>query len=168
MKLRDPLISRIKVMAKLNVAEKRLPQDGFIKIRMRVEDRSRDLDFRVSVRPTLWGETVVLRLRDRSKVILDPSRLGFEPRSLERFRSALSRRSGIVLVSGPQRSGKTNTLYSAITAAQQARHQHRDGRGPGRAEPPGRQPGADRQGHRGERRVGPAFVRATRMPTSSW
>jgi type IV pilus assembly protein PilB len=116
MKLRDPLISRVKVMAKLNIAEKRLPQDGRFKIRMKVEDRSRDLDFRVSVRPTVWGETIVLRLVDRSKLILDMKRLGLEQRSLERFRSALSRSYGIVLVTGPQGSGKTNTLYSAIAA----------------------------------------------------
>jgi type IV pilus assembly protein PilB len=101
-------------MAKLSVAEKRLPQDGIIKIRMGVGDRSRDFAFRVSVRPTLWGETIALRLRDRSRVILDLSCLGFEPRSLERFRSAISRRGGIVLLSGPQRSGKTNTLYAAM------------------------------------------------------
>ena len=116
MKLRDPLTSRIKVMAKLSVAEKRLPQDGIIKIRMRVEDRSRDFVFRVSVRPTLWGETIALRLRDKSRVILDLSKAGLEPRSLEQFLGAISRRSGIVLVSGPQRAGKSNTLYAAIAA----------------------------------------------------
>lgn len=81
---------------------------------MRVEDKRRELDFRVSVRPTLWGETIALRLRDRSRFLLDLARLGLEPSSLERFRSALSRRSGIVLVSGPQRSGKTTTLHAAI------------------------------------------------------
>ena len=91
MKLRDPLISRIKVMARLNIAEKRLPQDGRIKIKMKVEDRSRDLDFRVSVLPTLWGEKIVLRLLDRSRLMLDMTKLGFEPRSLERFRNAISR-----------------------------------------------------------------------------
>jgi type IV pilus assembly protein PilB len=71
MKLRDPLLSRIKIMAKLDIAEKRLPQDGRIKIKMKVEDRSRDLDFRVSVLPTLWGEKIVLRLLDKSKLMLD-------------------------------------------------------------------------------------------------
>jgi type IV pilus assembly protein PilB len=101
-------------MARLKIAEKRLPQDGRIRIVMRVEDKSRELDFRVSVRPTLWGETIALRLRDRSRSLLDLSRLGFEPGSLERFRRALSRRSGLVLVSGPQRSGKTSTLLAAI------------------------------------------------------
>ena len=101
LKLRDPLISRIKVMARLNIAEKRLPQDGRIKIKMKVEDRSRDLDFRVSVLPTLWGEKIVLRLLDRSRLMLDMTRLGFEQTSLDRFKNAISRPHGIVLVTGP-------------------------------------------------------------------
>ena len=116
MKLRDALISRIKIMAKLDIAEKRLPQDGRIKIKMRVEDRSRDLDFRVSCLPTLWGEKIVLRLLDKSKLMLDMTKLGFEPHSLERFKNAISKPYGIVLVTGPTGSGKTNTLYSAIAA----------------------------------------------------
>jgi type IV pilus assembly protein PilB len=116
LKLRDPLTSRIKVMAKLDIAEKRFPQDGRIKIKMKVEDRSRDLDFRVCVRPTLWGETIVMRLLDKSKLMLDMTKLGFEAQSLERFKNAISRTYGMVLVTGPERSGKTNTLYSAIAA----------------------------------------------------
>jgi type IV pilus assembly protein PilB len=114
LKLRDPLTSRIKVMARLGIAEKRLPQDGRIKIRMKVEDRSRDLDFRVSVLPTLWGETIVMHLLDKSNLMLDMTKLGFEPQSLQRFKNAISKPRGIVLVTGPQRSGKTNTLYAAI------------------------------------------------------
>jgi type IV pilus assembly protein PilB len=116
MKLRDPLISRVKIMAKLDIAEKRLPQDGRIKIKMKVEDRSRDLDFRVSCLPTLWGEKIVMRLLDKSKLMLDMTKLGFEPHSLERFKNAISKPYGIVLVTGPTGSGKTNTLYSAIAA----------------------------------------------------
>ncbi len=116
MKLRDPLISRVKIMAKLDIAEKRLPQDGRIKIKMKVEDRSRDLDFRVSVLPTLWGEKIVMRLLDKSKLMLDMTKLGFEPQSLERFKNAIYKPYGIVLVTGPTGSGKTNTLYSAIAA----------------------------------------------------
>ncbi len=116
MKLRDPLISRVKIMAKLDIAEKRLPQDGRIKIKMKVEDRSRDLDFRVSVLPTLWGEKIVMRLLDKSKLMLDMTKLGFEQHSLERFKNAISKPYGIVLVTGPTGSGKTNTLYSAIAA----------------------------------------------------
>jgi type IV pilus assembly protein PilB len=116
MKLKDPLTSRIKIMAKLDIAEKRLPQDGRIKIKMKIEDRSRDLDFRVSCLPTLWGEKVVLRLLDKSKLMLDMTKLGFEPGSLERFKKAIAKPYGIVLVTGPTGSGKTNTLYSAIAA----------------------------------------------------
>jgi type IV pilus assembly protein PilB len=116
LKLRDPLTSRVKIMAKLDIAEKRLPQDGRIKIKMKVEDRSRDLDFRVSCLPTLWGEKIVLRLLDKTKLMLDMTKLGFEETSLERFKRAISKPYGIVLVTGPTGSGKTNTLYSAIAA----------------------------------------------------
>jgi type IV pilus assembly protein PilB len=116
MKLKDPLTSRVKIMAKLDIAEKRLPQDGRIKIKMKVEDRSRDLDFRVSCLPTLWGEKIVMRLLDKSKLMLDMTKLGFEPHSLERFKNAIAKPYGIVLVTGPTGSGKTNTLYSAIAS----------------------------------------------------
>jgi type IV pilus assembly protein PilB len=116
LKLKDPLTSRIKIMAKLDIAEKRLPQDGRIKIKMKVEDRSRDLDFRVSCLPTLWGEKIVLRLLDKTKLMLDMTKLGFEPHSLERFKNAIAKPYGIVLVTGPTGSGKTNTLYSAIAS----------------------------------------------------
>ncbi len=116
MKLRDPLTSRIKIMAKLDIAEKRLPQDGRIKIKMKIEDRSRDLDFRVSVLPTLWGEKIVLRLLDKSKLMLDMTKLGFEAHSLDRFKKAIAKPYGIVLVTGPTGSGKTNTLYSALAS----------------------------------------------------
>ena len=120
MKLRDPLISRLKIMAKLDISEKRLPQDGRIKIRLKVEDRSRDMDFRVSSLPTLWGEKVVLRLLDKTKLMLDMTKLGFEQESLERFKRAIAKPYGIVLVTGPTGSGKTNTLYSAIAALNKA------------------------------------------------
>src|SRR5262245_36321285 len=116
MKLKDPLTSRVKIMAKLDIAEKRLPQDGRIKIKMKVEDRSRDLDFRVSCLPTLWGEKIVMRLLDKSKLMLDMTKLGFEPHSLERFKNAIAKPYGIVLVTGPTGSGKTNTLYSALSS----------------------------------------------------
>jgi type IV pilus assembly protein PilB len=103
-------------MAKLDIAEKRLPQDGRIKIKMKVEDRSRDLDFRVSCLPTLWGEKIVMRLLDKSKLMLDMTKLGFEAHSLERFKNAIAKPYGIVLVTGPTGSGKTNTLYSALAS----------------------------------------------------
>jgi type IV pilus assembly protein PilB len=116
LKLKDPLTSRIKIMAKLDISEKRLPQDGRIKIRLKIEERSRDMDFRVSCLPTLWGEKIVLRLLDKTKLMLDMTKLGFEPESLERFKRAIAKPYGIVLVTGPTGSGKTNTLYSAIAA----------------------------------------------------
>jgi type IV pilus assembly protein PilB len=114
MKLRDPLISRLKIMAKLDISEKRLPQDGRIKIKVKVDDRSRELDFRVSTLPTLFGEKVVLRLLDKDKLMLDMSKLGFEAESLEKFQRAIANPYGMVLVTGPTGSGKTNTLYSAL------------------------------------------------------
>jgi len=116
MRTRDPLISRLKIMAKLDISEKRLPQDGRIKIRLRVEERSRDLDLRVSTVPAQFGEKVVMRLLDKSKLQLDMTQLGFEVEPLRRFKEAIDRPYGIVLVTGPTGSGKTNTLYSAIAA----------------------------------------------------
>ncbi len=116
MRTRDPLISRLKIMAKLDISEKRLPQDGRIKIRLRVEERSRDLDLRVSSVPTHFGEKVVMRLLDKSKLQLDMTQLGFDVDPLRRFKDAIDRPYGIVLVTGPTGSGKTNTLYSAIAA----------------------------------------------------
>jgi type IV pilus assembly protein PilB len=114
MRTRDPLISRLKIMAKLDISEKRLPQDGRIKIRLRVEERSRDLDLRVSTVPAQFGEKVVMRLLDKTKLQLDMTQLGFEAEPLRRFKDAIDRPYGIVLVTGPTGSGKTNTLYSAI------------------------------------------------------
>ena len=114
MKLRDPLISRLKIMSKLDISEKRLPQDGRIKIKVKVDDRSRELDFRVSTLPTLFGEKVVLRLLDKDKLMLDMTKLGFEPESLTKFQRAIANPYGMVLVTGPTGSGKTNTLYSAL------------------------------------------------------
>jgi type IV pilus assembly protein PilB len=114
MKMRDPLISRLKIMAKLDISEKRLPQDGRIKIKVKIDDRSRELDFRVSTLPTLFGEKVVLRLLDKDKLMLDMTKLGFEPESLDKFQRAIANPYGMVLVTGPTGSGKTNTLYSAL------------------------------------------------------
>ena len=114
MKMRDALISRIKIMSKLDISEKRLPQDGRIKIRVKVDSRSRELDFRVSTLPTLFGEKVVLRLLDKDKLMLDMTNLGFEPDSLVKFQRNIAKPFGMVLVTGPTGSGKTNTLYSAL------------------------------------------------------
>jgi len=114
LKMRDALISRVKIMAKLDISEKRLPQDGRIKIKVKVDARSRELDFRVSTLPTLFGEKVVLRLLDKENLMLDMTKLGFEPESLVKFQRNISRPYGMVLVTGPTGSGKTNTLYSAL------------------------------------------------------
>ena len=114
MKLRGPITSRVKTMARLDASEERLPQTGRIRIKLRIEDRGRDLDFGVSCLSTRWGEKIVLRLLDKSKLILDMTKLGFESSALELFKHALSRPWGLVLVTGPTGSGKTNTLYSAI------------------------------------------------------
>jgi len=115
MKLRDAMISRIKIMAKLDISEKRLPQDGRIKIRMNNQGKMRELDYRVSTLPTLFGEKVVLRLLDKENLMLDMTKLGFEVESLKYFEEAIFKPWGMVLVTGPTGSGKTNTLYSAIS-----------------------------------------------------
>jgi type IV pilus assembly protein PilB len=115
MKFRDSIISRLKIMAKLDIAEKRLPQDGRIKIRINDNGHTKEIDFRVSCLPTLFGEKVVLRLLDRDKLMLDMTKLGFEERALRKFQSAISKPWGMVLVTGPTGSGKTNTLYSALS-----------------------------------------------------
>jgi len=114
LKMRDALISRVKIMSKLDISEKRLPQDGRIKIKVRVDSRSRELDFRVSTLPTLFGEKVVLRLLDKQNLMLDMTKLGFEPESLKKFQRNINKPYGMVLVTGPTGSGKTNTLYSAL------------------------------------------------------
>jgi type IV pilus assembly protein PilB len=115
MKYRDAMTSRIKIMAKLDIAEKRLPQDGRIKIRFTDNGKTLEIDFRVSCLPTLFGEKIVMRLLDKSKLMLDMTKLGFESESLGRFEFAISKPWGMVLVTGPTGSGKTNTLYSAIS-----------------------------------------------------
>jgi len=115
-KVRESVTTRIKIMANLDIAERRLPQGGRIKIRIRQDDKARDLDFRVSCLPTLWGEKIVLRLLDKSKLMLDMTKLGFEAGSLARFKAAIAKPYGIVLVTGPTGSGKTNTLYSALSS----------------------------------------------------
>jgi len=120
LKFRDAIASRLKIMSKLDIAEKRLPQDGRIKIRYNDDGRSKELDFRVSVLPTLFGEKIVLRLLDRDKLMLDMTRLGFESEPLSRFETAIQKPWGMVLVTGPTGSGKTNTLYSSIARLNKA------------------------------------------------
>src|SRR5450756_2387946 len=115
LKLKEAIASRIKILAKLDIAEKRLPQDGRIKIRMKLSGRVKELDYRVSVLPTLFGEKIVCRLLDKDNLMLDMTKLGFEKDSLLKFEKAILRPWGMVLVTGPTGSGKTNTLYSALS-----------------------------------------------------
>ncbi|MDP2914044.1 MAG: type IV-A pilus assembly ATPase PilB [Candidatus Aminicenantes bacterium] len=116
MKFRDPVLSRVKILSNMNIAEKRLPQDGRIKMRVRTEKNARkDVDMRVSSLPTIFGEKIVARILDRDMLKIDLTQLGFEPESLEIFKRAIARPWGIILVTGPTGSGKTNTLYSAVS-----------------------------------------------------
>src|SRR5229473_2970947 len=112
MKLKLAIISRLKIMAELDIAERRLPQDGRIKLKL---GKGREMDFRVSVCPTLFGEKVVLRLLDKSTLQLDMTKLGFDADPLKLFKEAIDRPYGMVLVTGPTGSGKTTTLYSALS-----------------------------------------------------
>jgi type IV pilus assembly protein PilB len=115
LKLKDAITSRIKIMAKLDISEKRLPQDGRIMIKYRSQSRIKELDFRVSTVPTLFGEKIVMRLLDKENLRLDMTKLGFEAESLAKFERAILRPYGMVLVTGPTGSGKTNTLYSSVS-----------------------------------------------------
>ena len=112
--MRDSITSRVKVMAGLDIAERRLPQDGRIRIHGGEDGAEREIDLRVSCLPTLFGEKIVLRLLDRAHLALDMQGLGFEPASLARFEASIRRPWGMVLVTGPTGSGKTSTLYSSI------------------------------------------------------
>lgn len=110
-KLKNAITSRLKIMADLDIAERRMPQDGRIKLKL---GNGREMDFRVNVLPTLFGEKVVLRLLDKSNLQLDMTKLGFEPKQLEDFKNSIYKPHGMVLVTGPTGSGKTTTLYSAL------------------------------------------------------
>jgi type IV pilus assembly protein PilB len=112
LKLKNALTSRVKIMSELDIAERRLPQDGRIKLKL---GRGREMDFRVSVLPTLFGEKIVLRLLDKGNLQLDMTKLGFEQSQLDDFQDSIHQPFGMVLVTGPTGSGKTTTLYSALS-----------------------------------------------------
>ncbi len=116
--LKNALISRLKIMSRLDIAERRLPQDGRIKLRA----KGREMDFRVSVMPTLFGEKVVLRLLDKGSLQLDMTKLGFEEIQYKNFRESIYMPFGMVLVTGPTGSGKTTTLYSALSDLNKVSH----------------------------------------------
>lgn len=113
LQLKNPITSRIKIMSQLDIAEKRLPQDGRIKMKI---GKKKEMDYRVSVLPTLFGEKVVMRLLDKANLQLDMTKLGFEQSSLDKFQKAIKNPYGMVLVTGPTGSGKTTTLYSALSS----------------------------------------------------
>lgn len=115
LKLKDAITSRIKIMSKLDISEKRLPQDGRIMLKYMRDGKKKDLDFRVSTVPTLFGEKIVMRLLDKENLRLDMTKLGFEQKSLTMFERQILRPYGMVLVTGPTGSGKTNTLYSSVS-----------------------------------------------------
>ena len=119
LKVKDAITSRMKIMAKLDIAEKRLPQDGRIMIKYKAEGKKKELDFRVSTVPTLYGEKIVLRLLDKENLRLDMTKLGFEQESLIKFERSILKPYGMVLVTGPTGSGKTNTLYSSVARLNQ-------------------------------------------------
>ena len=115
MRFREAIASRIKIMAKLDIAEKRLPQDGRIKIRFKENGHVKEIDIRVSVLPTLFGEKIVMRLLDKDQLMFDMTKLGFEPDSLAKFETAILRPWGMVLVTVLREAASTSTLYSSIT-----------------------------------------------------
>jgi type IV pilus assembly protein PilB len=116
LKYKNPVVSRVKILSNMDIAEKRLPQDGRIKMRVKLDNgQKKEVDMRVSSVPTMWGEKVVARILDKEMLKLDLTQLGFEEESLALFQEAIHRPWGIVVVSGPTGSGKTNTLYSAVS-----------------------------------------------------
>ncbi len=114
LRLKDAITSRIKIMAKLDISEKRLPQDGRLKIRTAIGGKKKEIDYRVSTLPTLFGEKIVMRILDRDLLPLDMSKLGFEETSLKRVEAAILKPYGMMLVTGPTGSGKTSTLYASL------------------------------------------------------
>jgi type IV pilus assembly protein PilB len=116
LKLKAAIASRIKIMSSLDIAERRLPQDGRIKLKL---GKGKEMDFRVSCLPTIWGEKIVMRLLDKSNLQLDMTKLGFDTKALDDFKWAISQPFGMVLVTGPTGSGKTTTLYSALSELNQ-------------------------------------------------
>ena len=117
-RLEPAIISRLKIMSNLDISERRVPQDGRIKLRF----GSREIDFRVSILPTIFGEKAVLRILDKDSLQLDLTKLGFDPWSYEKFNHAIHQPYGMVLITGPTGSGKTTTLYSAISTINSPEH----------------------------------------------
>ncbi len=119
LRLKHAIVSRLKIMSNLDIAERRLPQDGRIKLKM---GRGKEMDFRVSILPVLWGEKIVMRLLDKSNLQLDMTKLGFEERTLRDFKEAIAKPYGMILITGPTGSGKTTTLYSTLSELNKTSH----------------------------------------------
>ncbi|MFZ5475772.1 MAG: type IV-A pilus assembly ATPase PilB [Myxococcota bacterium] len=119
LKLKHAIVSRLKIMSNLDIAERRLPQDGRIKLKM---GRGKEMDFRVSILPVLWGEKIVMRLLDKSNLQLDMTKLGFEEKVLRDFKEAIDKPYGMILITGPTGSGKTTTLYSTLSELNKSTH----------------------------------------------
>jgi type IV pilus assembly protein PilB len=119
MRLKNAITSRLKIMANLDIAERRLPQDGRIKLKL---GKGKEMDFRVSICPVLWGEKTVMRLLDKSNLQLDMTKLGFEERILRDFKDAINKPYGMILITGPTGSGKTTTLYSTLSELNKTSH----------------------------------------------
>ena len=143
LKLKDAITSRMKILAKLDISEKRLPQDGRIKLKMKLNDKNKELDFRVSVLPTLFGEKIVMRLLDKDNLRLDMTKLGFEPESLVRVRGSDLQAVGDGAGHRPDRLGQDEHALLGAVEGELAGSEHHDRRGSGRVQPAGHQPGAD-------------------------
>ena len=158
LKLKAAIASRVKIMSSLDIAERRLPQDGRIKLKM---GKGREMDFRVSVLPTLWGEKIVMRLLDKGNLQLDMTKLGFDQRPLDDFQWAIHQPWGMVLVTGADGIGKDDDAVLGPLRSEQdgAQHQHR--RRPRRVQPARHQPGADARRDRAQLRHGAARLLAT-------
>ena len=163
-RIQSSLVSRIKIMAKLNIAEKRLPQDGRIEIK--IGDKS--VDIRVSIIPTAFGERVVLRLLDKSQAILTLSDLGLDEAKVTQFNRLIKSPYGIVLVTGPTGSGKTTSLYAALSKINSTRDQHHHHRGPHRVPDRGHRPDPGQPQDRSHLRHRPAHRSCARTRMSSW
>ena len=168
LKMRDAITSRIKIMAKLDIAEKRLPQDGRIKIRFSDNGQTKDIDFRVSCLPTLFGEKIVMRLLDKGKLMLDMTKLGFEQESLTKLETQIQKPWGMVPGDRPDRQRQDQHAVFVDLEAQHRRDEHHDRGRPGRVQPARRQPGAGARSDRPELRRRAAEASCARTPTSSW
>ena len=160
MKFRDAITSRVKIMAKLDIAEKRLPQDGRIKIRFASDGATKEIDFRVSCLPTLFGEKIVLRLLDKDKLMLDMTKLGFEPESLARLEAADRQAVGHGAGHRADRQRQDQHALFVDLQDQHPRNQHHDRGGSRRVQSRRRQPGPGPREHRAQLRRGPALVPA--------